>query len=220
MSAGEVLYISAHGNPQEVGGLSTTALATELLNRGLKTGTKIDLKACSTAIPSDSYVEELEREIRRLSANRVIVLIEGYTDTHVIREEGDSAAKDPAKNTVVEQSTYNKIISDHDAELLEAKNYIAKAEREGEPLEEIARKVAAITKELFQALYAFNETVVKSDADAKGTSSDTALRMNLNRYIAANLRSMDPLWGDDLVLRLIYEQERREWSKKPASYIA
>lgn len=220
MSPGEVLYISAHGSPNSVGHMDAATLAGELLNRGLKTGTKIDLKACSSAVPNNSYVEDLEDEVRQQSGGQVIVLIEGYTGTHVIREDGGSGAKDPLLNRPMKQQEYRNILTRHQTELNEAKAYAALAQNQGVPLDEIARKVALITKELFDELYSFNETVLKSDDQAKGTSSPQALSLNLNAYVSNNLRSTDPVWGDDLVLDLIRQQEKAKWEGKPATYFA
>jgi hypothetical protein len=223
---GELLYISAHGSPNSVGGLSPAALATKLLDAGLKTGTSIDLKSCSTAVPSDSYVEKLEAEIRSQSMIRspsnepVIVLIQGYTATHVITAEGGSLAKDPGLNVGTRKQEYLDIIATHKREWDEATTYIDEATKRGEPLEEIARTVAAMTTDMFKALYAHNETVAKPDDRARGTSSVAAMRRHLDTFIAASLRSMDPLWGDELVLRLIREREHARWSNRPASYFA
>lgn len=220
MSPGEVLYISAHGNPNIVGRMDAATLAHELLSRGLKTGTKIDLKACNSAVANNSYVEDLEAEVRQQSGGQVIILVEGYTGTHVILEDGGSGAKNPQLNTLQKQQEYKEILVRHKVELDEAKTYAALAQSQGVPLSEIAGKVAAITKELFDELYSFNETVLKSYDQARGTSSAQALSVNLNTYISNNLRSTDPIWGDDLVLDLIRRQEALKWKNKPATYFA
>jgi hypothetical protein len=220
LGSGEMLYISAHGSPDRVGDLDPAGLAALLLDRGLKTGTSIDLKSCSTAVLGDSYVQKLEAQIRSQSGGKVIVLIQGYTSTHVITAEGGSKAKDPTLNQGARRQEYLAIFAAHKAEWEAAEDYIDDATRRGDPLEDIARKVAAMTKDMFQELYAHNETVAKDDAQAKGTSSVAALRLYLNEFIAASLRSMDPLWGDELVLDLIREQERAKWGGTPASYMA
>lgn len=220
LGSGEMLFISAHGSPDSVGGLSPQALAAELLARGLKTGTSIDLKSCSTAVPSDSYVAKLEAEIRNLSNDTVIVLIQGYTSTHVITEEGGSMAKDPAVNVGALKQEYNDIFASHKSEWDQATKYIKKATAQNVPLEEIARNVAIMTRAVFQELYAHNPKVAKPDTEARGTSSWRALYAHLDEFIAASLRSMDPLWGDELVLKLIRAREHARWSTTTASYIA
>lgn len=207
MRPGEVLYISAHGSPTSVGGESPEDFAQLLLDRGLKDGTVIDLKACNSAVPSDSYVQKLERAILELSDGLVWVKIQGYTGVHTITKEGGSLAKDSKKNVGPLKQEYTSIVSKYATTLNDAKEYAEEAESNGIPLNVIAENVARMTSALFEELYAHNPKVAKRPDEATGMS----------RVLA----DLDPFWAkDDTLLKLIDLRERTLWSKKPASYFA
>lgn len=170
MKPGEVLYISAHGSPDAVGHLDPDLLAQTLLTKGLKDGTFIDLKSCNTAVPSNSYVEKLERSILQRSGGTVWVNIQGYTGTHVITKEGASLTKDSSKNVGKAKDEYDDIIRAHSSTLQAAKLYVERAEKLGTPLEDIAKEVVARTAPLFDALYKHNPKVAKRSEEATGFS--------------------------------------------------
>jgi hypothetical protein len=206
MKPGETLYISAHGSPDTVGHLDPVAFAKLLLQQGLRDGTAIDLKACSSAVPSDSFVEKLEHAILEESGGLVWVQILGYTGTHAITREGGSIAKDAGKNVGALKAEYQAILARHKSELDAAKIYDQQAVQQGKSLEERATHVAQLTSSLFDELYAYNPKVAQSSDTATGTSRI--------------LSELDPLFAKGDLLDLIRLRESRLWSQKPASYIA
>jgi len=214
MAFGETLFVSAHGSPTGVGRMTANAFAAELLRRGLQTGTRIDLRACSSGVFTQGYgtfTEQLASEIESQSGGRVVVFVEGYTGTGVIQEQGSYRAKDSTLNAGELRKEYLSIVSDaQKTEWPAAQKYLLEALSQGKKLSEIAPKVKQMTTASFSKLYAHNLKVLKSLDSGKTSSS-----------LAHYLGEMDPQWaGSDDMLDRIRADEQRRWANKPASYIA
>lgn len=214
MAFGETLFVSAHGSPTGVGRMSASAFAAELLRRGLQTGTRIDLRACSSGVFTQGYgtfTETLASEIQSQSGGRVVVFVEGYTGTGVIQEHGAYRAKDSTRNVDELKKGYDAIVSDaQKTEWPAAKKYILEALAQGKELSEIAPRVKQMTTASFSKLYAHNLKVLKGIDSGKTSSSPVDY-----------LREMDPDWAtsDDMLDRIRADEQRR-WANNPASYIA
>jgi hypothetical protein len=215
MDFGETLFISAHGSGVQVGRRTATDFADELLSRGLKSGTRIDLRSCSSGIFVEAYgqsfTEQLAHEIKERSKGRVVVFVEGYTGTGVIQEHGAYRAKDSTLNVGELKQEYQSIIDEaQKGEWPAAKKYINTALVQGTELSKIAVNVKEMTKDSFSKLYAHNLKVLKSINSGKTSSS-------LSEY----LREMDPQWAtsEDMLMRIRAEESSR-WANTTASYIA
>lgn len=220
MERGETLYLLAHGGDGKVAEMTPTKLAQELIAKGLKTGTRIEICACfsglATGALTDPFNVELADAVKAESDGRVVVLTIGATGPGVVQENGAYRAKDPELNNALAIEAYKKIIDGGSEEIEKAKKVITEGLERGDRLEVIARQVADLTKKTFKKLYDHNMNVIKSLEGSRTSSS-------LIKYLSA----MDPLWAKDVkVLDAIREREKEEWDpmspkfKGPPSYIA
>ena len=214
MDFNDTLFISAHGGGDTVGGMTPGELASKLLQRGLKTGTKIDLRACYSGT---TFAKKLAKKIRQRSKRKAVVLVNGYTGTGVILENGGYRAKDSDLNVGAMEAEYKQIIKegfdeddDEAGDLPGAKDFITMQLLFGGSLAEIAPAVKRMTQTTFSRLYEHNWKVLKSIGSGNNSSS-------LTTY----LKEMDPQFAKNTkMLERIRQDEIQRWKDKPASYFA
>lgn len=185
----EWLYLLAHGSPETVGHIKPDRLAHKLLKRGLQTGTRIEVRACHSGVPSalthKTYVDALVQQISAQSQGKVVVYAQGYTGTGVVQSDGTYLAKDEIKNDPLKKTAYKQILDSVDAqsEIAKAELFIQNALQSQMSLKDIARGVAQLTQKTFALLYKHNLTVTKLPEPSLASSS-------LEAYLSA----LDPSW--------------------------
>jgi hypothetical protein len=193
----EWLYILAHGSPDSVGkkpnandGYSPSELARVLIKHGLQNRTKIEVRACSSGVPSSvtsvTYVTALVEQIRLQSNAKVIVYAQGYSGTGVIQQDGTYLAKDDILNNPAKQKQYRDIIDAGKSEIDAANLYIDHAMQQGTSLKDMAQVVAQMTKGTFAKLYEHNLTVTKNPEKSLDSSS-----------LEAYINTFSPQWLND-----------------------
>jgi len=208
----ETIFLLGHGGGGQVAHMCPTVLASELVNCGLKSGAKIEIRACHAGVPSsisgESFVDELASVLKHVHQRTVHVV--GYTGTGVVQQQGSYRAKDAELNNDERQRAYKKIIASGKVALEKAATAAKELERLKRPIPEIAEKVAALTSAVFADLYEHNLTVSKGIDSGRHESS-----------LAAYLKDVDPMWADSLaLLHQIRLEEHNRWSSTTASYIA
>jgi len=211
----EWLYLLAHGNTKEVAGHTPHQMAAKLLKKGLKTGTRIEVRACLSGVPSEpskkTFVDELTRKINALSEGKVVVYAQGYTGVGVIQKDGSYLAYDDIKNNPEKQREYKDILLSSEAkeEIRLAEEFIEQALLKKMSIEDIADGVTQRTRKTFKLLYKYNLTVTKLPEPSMSSSS-------LREYIKAlDLQWLSPShhsWTLD-ILEGISWQAVHEWSR-------
>lgn len=185
----EWLYLLAHGSPEAVGHIMPDKMAHKLLKRGLKTGTKIEVRACHSGVPSaltqKTFVEALTQQISAQSGGKVVVYAQGYTGTGVVQSDGSYLAKDAIKNDPIKTADYKNILNSTQAkqEIAAAELFIKSALANKMSLQDIAKGVALRTAKTFSLLYQHNLMVTKLPEHSLASSS-------LEAYMLA----LDPTW--------------------------
>lgn len=191
MVDGEPLFILGHGSPEMIAGYTPEVMASLLIQKGLKTNTVIDLRACNSAtlevnedeesgvfIVALPYARRLADEVSKQSGGTIQVTVMGYTGTGVILEDGGYGAKDPA--LVAKDTTYSKVIKNNRDKILSINATIKVMQDSGITDIDIAKWAAEQSASIFKDLYAANAKVLKDPSVARDiftTSSEMTLDM-------------------------------------------
>lgn len=92
LAEGDTLFILGHGQPNDLGGYSPSALADYLASKGLKSGIAIQLVACNSGSGRAPY--SLELKVALVSKKIVPKSIQGGTNYMQVKNDGSISVAD------------------------------------------------------------------------------------------------------------------------------
>ncbi len=92
LAAGDKLFILGHGEPNDLGGYTPSALAQLLASKGLKSGIHIQLVACNSGSGRAPY--SLELKVSLVSKKIVPASIQGGTNYMQVNADGSLSIAD------------------------------------------------------------------------------------------------------------------------------